>query len=144
MPPVLFAGIVCSLAVTELTGFSPGGVVAVGYLAMFFSQPRWQVGTLVAAFITFGLVRFLEGRLILYGRRLFTLYLLTGILVSQGAMVVSQGETPFGWGILAIGYLVPGLIARDFGRQGIFTTMAAIMLTLALTELLVLVGEGFL
>jgi gamma-polyglutamate biosynthesis protein CapC len=144
MTHVLFAGIVVSLLVTELTGFSPGGVVAVGYLAMFLAQPAWQVGTLAAALLTFGLVQLLERRLILYGRRQFTVYLLTGILVSQGAMLLSGGSATFGFGILVIGYLVPGLIARDFGRQGILATLAAMVLAVALTELLVLGGEGFL
>ena len=144
MTHVLFVGIVVSLLVTELTGFSPGGVVAVGYLAMFLTQPVWQLGTLAAALLTFGLVQLLERRLILYGRRQFTMYVLTGILVSQGAMLFSGGWATFGFGILVIGYLVPGLIARDFGRQGILATLAAMVLAVALTELLVLGGEGFL
>lgn len=144
MPHVFFAGIVFSLLVTELTGFSPGGVVAAGYLAMFAAQPAWQLGTLVAALITFGIMRGIEGRLILYGRRQFTLYVLTGILVSQGAMLLAGSGTSLGVGLLVIGYLVPGLIARDFGRQGVFATLAAMILAVALTELLVLAGEGFL
>ena len=37
----LFSGIAVSLLLTELTGFSPGGVVVAGYLAMFIEQPRW-------------------------------------------------------------------------------------------------------
>lgn len=144
MPHVFFAGIVFSLLVTELTGFSPGGVVAAGYLAMFAAQPAWQLGTLASALITFGIMRGIEGRLILYGRRQFTLYVLTGILVSQGAMLLAGSGTSLGVGLLVIGYLVPGLIARDFGRQGVFATLAAMILAVALTELLVLAGEGFL
>jgi poly-gamma-glutamate biosynthesis protein PgsC/CapC len=144
MTHVLFIGIVVSLLVTELTGFSPGGVVVVGYLAMFFAQPVWQLGTLAAALITFGLVQLLERRLILYGRRQFAMYVLTGILVSQGAVLLSGKQATFGFGLLVIGYLVPGLIARDFGRQGILATVAAMVLAVALTQLLVWTGEGFL
>jgi gamma-polyglutamate biosynthesis protein CapC len=144
MSHILFAGMVVSLLVTELTGYSPGGVVAAGYLTGFFAQPAWQLGTVAAALITFGIVWFLEQKLILYGRRQFTIYVLTGILVSQGAMFLSSGQSPVGIGFLVIGYLVPGLIARDFGRQGIPATLAAMVLAVALTELVVLAGEGLL
>jgi gamma-polyglutamate biosynthesis protein CapC len=144
MTHVLFAGMVVSLLITELTGYSPGGVVAVGYLARYFAQPSWQLGTVAAALITFGIVWLLEQKLILYGRRQFTIYVLTGILISQGAMFLSSGESPVGIGFLVIGYLVPGLIARDFGRQGILTTLAVMVLAVAMTELVILAGEGFL
>jgi gamma-polyglutamate biosynthesis protein CapC len=144
MTHVLFIGIIVSLLVTELSGFSPGGVVAVGYLAMFSAQIQWQLGTVAAAFITFCLVRFLEQRLILYGRRQYTMYLLTGMLVSQAAVLFSSVGASLGVGFLVIGALVPGLIARDFGRQGVLATLAVLIVAVALTELLVMAGEGFL
>lgn len=144
MTHVLFIGIVVALLVTELTGFSPGGVVAAGYLAMFLKQPVWQLETLAAALVTFCIVRLLDGRLILYGRRQFTVYVLTGMLVSQGAMLLASRTAAFGAGIVVIGYLVPGLIARDFGRQGIIPTLAAMAAAVALTGLVLLAGEGLL
>jgi poly-gamma-glutamate biosynthesis protein PgsC/CapC len=143
METLLFAGIVISLLVTEFTGYSPGGVVAAGYLAMFLDRPLPLVETLVAALATFGIVRLLDLRLILYGRRRFTVFVLTGMLVSQGAMLLTQGGAVLGAGILSIGVLVPGLIARDFDRQGVIPTLPALVLAVVLTRLAGLVIQGF-
>ena len=41
--------------ITEATGFSPGGVVVAGYLALFALQPMWLGGTLAVALATWGL-----------------------------------------------------------------------------------------
>ena len=87
---VILTGIFVSLVITELTGFSPGGIVVAGYLSMFATQPVWLLGTLIAALITHLLVRLLSNHLLLYGRRLFAIYLLTGILISQGGMLLSR------------------------------------------------------
>ena len=143
MTHFLFLGIAVSLLVTELTGFSPGGVVSIGYLAMFLDQPVQLAETLAAAVLTFLIVRLLETRLILYGRRQFTVTVLTGMLVSQGVMLLAE-DVPALAGLAIIGTLVPGLIARDFGRQGVFPTLSSMVLALALTGLVILAGKGFL
>lgn len=138
---VLVTGIIVSLVVTELTGYSPGGVVAVGYLSMFAHQPRWLAGTLAVAVATFVVVKVLEQRLLLYGRRKFSVYLLVGILISQLLVwltMISSLDTS----LLVIGYLIPGLIARDFSRQGILATLLVIMLAIVTTRILLLVGGG--
>ena len=53
----LFVGILVSLFITETTGFSPGGVVVAGYLALFAQQPAWLAGTVAVATATWGAVR---------------------------------------------------------------------------------------
>jgi gamma-polyglutamate biosynthesis protein CapC len=141
---MMFGGIIISLLITEATGFSPGGIVVAGYLAFFLDNPAWLAGTLAAALVTFGVGRLLETRLLLYGRRQFALYLLTGMLVGQGAMLLSRGGAIFDTGLLVIGYLVPGLIARDFARQGVGVTLLVLALAVSLTRLAVLAGEGWL
>jgi len=140
----LFSGIMVSLILTELTGFSPGGVVVAGYLAMFVLQPKWLIGTLVAALLTYGLVEIVKNHVLLYGRRLFAVYVLTGIIVSQLAASLLLHSEVAQWGFLVIGYLLPGLIARDFARQGILLTSLWLALAIALTRLVVLAGEGWL
>jgi poly-gamma-glutamate biosynthesis protein PgsC/CapC len=141
---LLFLGIVVSLFVSEATGYSPGGIVVVGYLAFFFAYPLWLAGTLAAALLTLALVRLLERRLLLYGRRLFAVYILAGMLIGQGAILVMRGGVLFDWGLLVIGYLVPGLIARDFARQGVVPTLLVLALAVAATRLAALAGEGWL
>ena len=144
MHQYLFAGIAVSLALTELTGFSPGGVVVAGYLALFVLQPGWIIGTLLAALITYGLIELVRSHLLLYGRRLFAVYVLTGIGVAQCAAWLLLTSRAANWGFLVIGYLIPGLIARDFARQGIGQTTVWLTVAVILTRLLVLAGEGWL
>lgn len=139
----ILTGIAISLFFTELTGYSPSGIVVAGYLALFVNQPVWLAGTLAAALITYGLVSLLEKRLLLYGRRLFAFNLLTGMLISQGGMLLTRSHTPWDSGFLVIGCVIPGLIARDFSRQGIVLTIAATAAAVLLTRLTVLLGEGF-
>ena len=140
----LFIGILVSLFVTETTGFSPGGVVTAGYLALFALQPVWLAGTLAVALVTWGVVRLLGRRLLLYGRRLFAMHLLTGMLLGQALMLAGRGLTHWDWGISVIGWIIPGLLSRDFDRQGLGPTVAGTALAVVLIRLVALLGDGLL
>lgn len=138
----LFSGIAVSLLITELTGFSPGGVVVAGYLAMFALQPSWLVGTMVVALLTYAAVKILQPHMLLYGRRLFVIYLITGMFVSQVISWLFMNHSTVDTGMMIIGYLIPGLIARDFARQGLIPTILWLGVAVTLTRLIVLAGEG--
>ena len=140
----LFSGIAVSLLITELTGFSPGGVVVVGYLAMFALQPSWLVGTMLVSLLTYGMVTMVQSHMLLYGRRLFVIYIITGMLISQIISWLFMAKSAADAGIMIIGYLIPGLIARDFARQGIARTALWLVVGVVLTRLIVLAGEGIL
>ena len=140
----LFIGILVSLFVTETTGFSPGGVVTAGYLALFALQPVWLAGTLAVALVTWGVVRLLGRRLLLYGRRLFAMHLLTGMMLGQALMLAGRGLTHWDWGISVIGWIIPGLLSRDFDRQGLGPTVAVTALAVVLIRLVALLGDGLL
>ena len=141
---LLFVGILVSLFIAETTGFSPGGIVVAGYLALFAYQPVWLAGTLVVALLTWGAVRLLERRVLLYGRRLFAMHLLTGMLFGQAAMLLGRGLTHWDWGISVIGWVIPGLLSHDFDRQGLGPTVLATALAVVLIRLVSLAGEGLL
>lgn len=140
----LFTGIVVSLLLTELTGFSPGGIVVAGYLSMFIFQPKWLLGTWLAALLTYGVLELAKNHVLLYGRRLFAAYVLTGIIIAQVAACLLLHSKVAVLGFLVIGYLLPGLLARDFARQGIFLTSLWLSLAMVLTRLIVWAGEGWL
>ena len=140
----LFIGILVSLFVTETTGFSPGGVVTAGYLALFALQPVWLAGTLAVSLVTWGVVRLLGRWLLLYGRRLFAMHLLTGMLLGQALMLAGRGLTHWDWGISVIGWIIPGLLSRDFDRQGLGPTVAVTALSVVLIRLVALLGDGLL
>ena len=99
---------------------------------------------MTAALLTFAVVRLFENRLLLYGRRQFAVYLLAGMLVSQLLMRLTLGHALGDVVLLVVGYLVPGLIARDFSRQGIVVTVLVTALTVLITQMALLAGEGLL
>ena len=140
----LFIGILISLLITETTGFSPGGIVVASYLALFAHQPVWLAGTLAVALVSWGVVRLLSRRLLLYGRRLFAMHLLTGLLLGQAVMLYGRGWAEWDWGVNVIGWIVPGLLSRDFDRQGFLPTLAATALAVALIWLVAMLGDGLL
>ena len=140
----LFIGILISLLITETTGFSPGGIVVAGYLALFAHQPVWLAGTLAVSLASWGVVRLLGRCLLLYGRRLFAMHLLTGMLLGQSVMLFGRGWAHWDWGLNVIGWIVPGLLSRDFDRQGLLPTVAATALAVALIRLAALLGDGVL
>ena len=140
----LFIGMLVSLFITETTGFSPGGIVVAGYLALFARQPVWLAGTLAVALASWGVVRLLSRHLLLYGRRLFAMHLLTGLLLGQAVMLYGRGWAEWDWGVNVIGWIVPGLLSRDFDRQGFYPTLAATALAVALIWLVAMLGDGLL
>lgn len=115
-----------------------------GYLAMFAVQPAWLAGTLTVSLLTWGAVRLLGKGLLLYGRRLFAMHLLTGMLLGQALMLYGRGAAHWDWGISVIGWIVPGLLSRDFDRQGLVPTVGATVLAVALIRLASLLGDGWL
>ena len=115
-----------------------------GYLAMFAAQPAWLAGTLAISLVTWAVVHLLGKCLLLYGRRLFAMHLLTGMLLGQALMLFGRGAAHWDWGISVIGWVVPGLLSRDFDRQGLAATVAATVLAVALIRLISLGGNGWL
>jgi len=134
----ILLGILVSLLYTEVTGFSAGLIIP-GYLALNLHSPLRLVYTLAAAAAAVGLCCLLARVVILYGRRRFAvLILLTCLLgaAAKGLRLVS---------VSTVGVILPGLIAREFDRQGFLTTLLSLAVTTGITALcLLLMGYGLL
>lgn len=134
--------VLLNVLAVEFIGFSAGGVVVPGYLALYLDQPMRLMATFAASFVAFGAVTGLGRVTILYGRRKFALMLLLGFLVNAGmssvlTAVVSTASTGASMPDLrAIGYLVPGLLANEMSRQGVLVTVALTMIVTILIRLL--------
>lgn len=134
--------VLLNVLAVELIGFSAGGVVVPGYLALYLDQPIRLVATFAAAFVTLGAVTGLGRATVLYGRRKFAVMLLLGFLVNAGMSsllnaVVSVASTGAAMPDLrAIGYLVPGLLANEMARQGVLVTVAMTMIVTIVIRLL--------
>jgi poly-gamma-glutamate biosynthesis protein PgsC/CapC len=66
---VLFIGILLGYLYYEVTGISPGGVIAPGYFALFIKQPDKMGMTIILSLFVWAALQFLSRHFILYGRR---------------------------------------------------------------------------
>jgi poly-gamma-glutamate biosynthesis protein PgsC/CapC len=136
-------GIFFGIFFYEFFGLTAGGLVAPGYLALFLDQPVRVAGTLVVSLGTFGLVRWLSGYMILFGRRRFALTMLLSFLI-RAVWEILLVNTPIDMpGLRVIGYIVPGLIANEMERQGVFSTLGALTVVAALVRLCLLALRGW-
>jgi poly-gamma-glutamate biosynthesis protein PgsC/CapC len=159
-------GLLLTLLVTEAFGIAAGGLVVPGYMALKIMQPVNFVLTIFVALAAFAVIRVLSSFMVIYGRRMTALTILTAYLL--GALLelligggVSFQLTPDNAALLGgdagtdglnqqlndpvfvelgvIGYIIPGLIALWFNRQGIWQTLSALIVTSVLVRLILIV-----
>jgi len=126
-----FLGLLVSLIFTGLTGLYPGGVIVPGYLVLFAGQPERIAGTLIAALLTFGCFRIAERYLLVFGRRRFVFMVLTGGVWTFLWLQISPALFPLSLEFRVIGWVIPGLIANNFERQGVLITTASLVVVTA-------------
>src|SRR5690606_30019661 len=71
MITIFVLGIIVALLVEETTGVVPGGVIVPGFLALHVADPARLGATLLVSLAVYGIVLFLQGHVLLYGRRRF-------------------------------------------------------------------------
>jgi poly-gamma-glutamate biosynthesis protein PgsC/CapC len=132
---VPFIGLLISLAFTALTGLYPGGIIVPSYLVLFIRQPERIVGTLIAALLAMAVYRLSSGWLILFGRRRFVFLILAGGVVAFVGHRLLPILFPASLEFRVIGWVIPGLIANHFERQGVVVTTAALVTVTVLTAI---------
>lgn len=132
----LVIGVLVSLLLTEVAGLTAGGIIVPGYVALLLERPTALAGFLVVALACHGLVTLLRTRLVLFGSRAFAVTVLAGLALSivAEALYDALGPGPVEWA--GLGYIVPGLLAHQFDRQGIVPTLAALAIAAPLTRLI--------
>lgn len=154
-------GLLYTLLLTEAFGIAAGGLVVPGYMALKLLQPASFALTIAVALATFAVVRSLSAYTVIYGRRMTALTILTGYLLgaamelavgggfavgaeraaevglsagAAGTLEDAAGEPVF-LELGVIGYIIPGLIALWFHRQGILQTLSGLLVTSVLVRL---------
>ena len=127
---VIILSVIISLIYTELTGYSAGLVIS-GYLALNLQNPVRLFFTLASAAAAVGVCHLLSNVIILYGRRRFALLLLLTFFFSWGVREL-------GLSVSVIGTILPGLLAREFDRQGFLNTGLSLIITTGATFLCML------
>jgi gamma-polyglutamate biosynthesis protein CapC len=128
-----FVGLTIATLFVELTGLYPGGIIVPAYVALFVDQPLRIVGTLVIALLAWGCYRLLARVFILFGRRRFLLLVLLGGIWTLMGYRFAPLLWPASLELRAIGWVIPGLVANTFERQGFLGTILALGIVTTIT-----------
>ena len=136
-------GLVFGFFFYEWIGFSAGGFVVPGYIALYWDRPWMIASTLAISLVAYGLVRWLSHVTILYGRRRFIVVILVGFVIQWlfRELIVRTHFVPME--LDPIGYIIPGLIANEMERQRIVPTVLSLVVVSVLVRLALIV-LGFL
>jgi poly-gamma-glutamate biosynthesis protein PgsC/CapC len=158
-------GLFFTLLLTHTLGLAAGGLVVPGYVALQLTDPLSLAITLLAALMTYLIVKVIASFAIIYGRRQTIIMILTGYLIAglfdlfignlvnwadlqmiaggdgeqarvgmlESTMLMSVMESSI------IGYIIPGLIAIWFERQGVLQTLCGLAVTAVLVRLSLIV-----
>lgn len=133
MNDLLLLGIFLSLIFAELTDLSPGGIIVPAYFAMYAYDPKRILGTVVISLLCVVLVRFMSRFMILYGRRRFAIYMMTGIFLR---LLLGFALSDIS---MSIGYLIPGILGKDMEKQGVVPTLISLGIVTLLIRLVYIV-----
>lgn len=125
---------------TELLGILSGGIVSAGYLAFYLEQPFRIASTLVLAIVTCYLVKFLQYKIIIFGRRRFAIAVLLSIILAyvwERSFYYFSGVNQ---DLRIIGYIIPGLIANDMLKQGVLKTLVMLVIISCIIWLIMHLG----
>lgn len=125
---------------SEFLNILSGGLVSAGYLAFFVEQPFRIVSTLLLSIVTCLIVRALQKVVIIYGRRRFMITVLISLLSTYFINRTFFYMADVNQDLRIIGYIIPGLIANDMLKQGIFKTLIMVCLFAILIRLILMVG----
>jgi len=124
---ISFLGLLASLVFIGLTGYFPGGIIIPSYLVLFLDQPARIAGTMVVALLSFLCYKIFSYYFILFGRRRFVFIILLGGCLTFLSLQFFPYIFPASPEFRVIGWVVPGLIANHFERQGVLVTTGALV-----------------
>ena len=130
---ITFIGLMVTLIFVGLTGYYPGGIIIPSYLVLFVSQPSRIAGTLLVALLTLFCYKIISQYLILFGRRRFVFMIFVGGLWTLLWVELFPFILPMSVEFRVIGWVVPGLIANNFERQGVLLTVASLVTVTVIT-----------
>lgn len=133
MNDILLLGIFLSLLFTELTDLSPGGIIVPAYFAMYAYDWKRLLGTVILSLLCMVVVHFMSKYMILYGRRRYAVYVMTGVLLKF--LIGSMGAGA----AFSIGSLIPGILGRDMEKQGVPKTLVGLGIVTLLTRLIYII-----
>jgi poly-gamma-glutamate biosynthesis protein PgsC/CapC len=128
-----FIGLLFSVCFIALTGLYPGGIIVPGYLVLYMDQPARVAGTLIVAILTLLCYKLASRVFILFGRRRFVFMILTGGVWTLVSVSLFPYIFPVSLEFRVIGWIIPGLIANHFERQGVVVTTCSLVTVTVVT-----------
>ena len=90
--------------------------------------------------VVYGLTKLIGKAVILYGRRRFMLTVILGILLGWVYESHAYYLNGISQDLRIIGYMIPGLLANDMCKQGVWRTVLMAMVCALLIRLILTVG----
>ncbi len=118
---IIALGIALGMIWFQRTGFSPGGIISPGLLALNMYSFHSLAWTIVFSMLVFSLLEICIRLLGIYGRQRVATALMLAALLRLAAGNVMLFD-PF-W----LGWVIPGLVAADVQRQGILPTFSGLI-----------------
>ena len=131
-----FVGLLLSLLYVGVTGLYPGGIIVPGYLVLFIDEPARIAGSLIAALLTLLCFKLASRYVIIFGRRKFVFMVLIGGIWALLWLRMLPILFPLSLEFRVIGWVIPGLIANNFEKQGVIVTTASLVTVTVCTYLL--------
>lgn len=119
---------ICSFLTYEAFGYYSGGVITAGYFAMFIFQPARIAFSLVLAVLICLTAKLIEKYTIFFGRRRFYFLIALSAIISWIINKYLMSAFSLSFDIRIIGHIIPGLIANDMYKQGMFKTIAVLLI----------------
>ena len=136
-------GVVFSLLFNEFLGAAAGGIVVPGYIALHLHEPLRLLGTLIVAILVYFVIRLASRFMFLYGRRRLVIAILLGFLFGYISRKLILYEVfSLDVRMMAVGFIIPGLIANWMDRQGVVKTIAAVVIAASFVRLLLMLIMG--
>ena len=118
---VIALGIALGLFYFQRTGYSPGGIITPGFIALELASPEKVAFALVSGCAVSALLVLVVRTWGFYGRQRTGVAMLIALALKMIAGSVLPASN------LWIGWVIPGLIGADIQRQGFLPTIAAAM-----------------
>ncbi len=132
----ILLGLLCSFLYTEMTGFNPGGIIVPIYFALSIDQPVQLFSMLIVAFLTWGIFSIARRWWILFGRRRFVFLLCVSGFCSLLLLQVFPQLFPLHQPLSIIGWMIPGILANSFEKQGVFVSLSGLFIVTTSTSML--------
>lgn len=127
---IVILGVLVSLIFWEWSNMSPAGLIVPVYLVLSLNSPLRVVHTLFIALITFIIVKLLSQKMIIYGRRRFSMMIIVSFILMY---ILNKWLKP---DFSTIGILIPGIIANEFEKQGVFNSLVSLLIVMGIIMLI--------